>query len=319
MSKMLKTKAALKDMNALITGVAGFLGKALSRYLLQAGAHVSGLDTAQSPENLPEGLEYYQTDILDFDQLYGTLQQLHYKRPVVFHLAGEPNVGKSRTEPLSAWAVNVTGTAHLLEACRRAAIKQMVFPSTALVYARLTPPPYVETDSVQVSSVYSSTKLASEALIKSYSLDFDFACRIARLGNVYGPGGAPDSIVGIVLRQVKNGGPITLKTLSSIRDFIYCEDVASGLATLAVHATECSCEIFNLSSGVPTSIRRLAEMACEIGGIKPDIIETEPQPGEAIDNLVTSIQRIKEQTTWRPLWKLEDGLRKTFSEMEPKA
>ena len=305
-------------MNALITGVCGFLGRRLSRYLLQAGVNVIGLGTVSTSAGMPPEIEYYRTDILNFDELDNTLHKVRERKPIVFHLAGESNVGKSRTDPLSAWSVNVTGTAHLLEACRRAMLQQIVFPSTTLVYARLTEPPYHETDAVQVSSVYSSTKLAAEALIKSYSVDFGFACHIARLGNVYGPGGPTESIVGIILRQVKAGGSITLKTVSSIRDFIYCDDVASGLATLACYPAESSFEIFNLASGVSTSIKTLAERACEVSGIETKIIETEPQPGSAIDSLAVSIERITQQTPWRPAWKLEDGLRQTLSEMEPK-
>jgi nucleoside-diphosphate-sugar epimerase len=317
LNKLLRANTSLEGRTALITGVGGFLGRALSKYLLQCGARVIGLGTREVPEGLPEGIDYYQTDILKFDELYRTLQCLRIESLIVFHLAGQSSVERSHVDPLSSWSVNVTGTAHLLEACRRTAITQIVFPSTTLLYARLPHTPSTETDPIHVSSMYASTKLAAEALLKSYSLDFGFTCRIARIGNVYGPGGSAGTIVGIILKQVKNGGPITLKTLSPIRDFIYRDDVVSGLAAISVCSTESGCEIFNLSSGVPISIRMLVETACEIGGIKAEIIETEPQSARAIDHLAISIERIKEYTSWRPLWKLEDGLRKTLSEMEP--
>jgi len=318
LSKMQEIPSTFRGGNALITGVGGFLGRRLSRHLLQAGIHVIGLGNESEPLDTTQAIEYYRTDVLIFDELESALQKVRHKRPVIFHLAGESNVGKSRTDPLSAWAVNVTGTAHLLEACRRADLQHIVFPSTALVYARVTEPPYHETDPVQVSSIYSSTKLAAEALIKSYSVDFGFVCHIARLGNVYGPGGPAESIVSIILRQAKAGGPITLKTLSSIRDFIYCDDVASGLVTLASYTAESGFEIFNVASGIPTSIRTLAQTACNISEIETSIIETEPQPSAAIDNLTVSIERIMTETPWRPEWKLEDGLRQTLSEMELK-
>lgn len=305
----------LKIMNALITGVDGFLGRVLAKYLFQAGANVIGLAEQASPIDLPNGIQYHQADVRNFDQLYNILSQLHIENATVFHLAAQSHVGKSRTDPLKTLSVNVMGTAHLLEACRRVSIKRVVFPSTMLVYVRSTPLPIKETDAVQAGSVYASTKLASEALLKGYASDYGFSCRIARLGNGYGPSGAADSVVEIILRQVKSGGPVLLKNLASVRDFIYCDDVVSGLVALASHADEPGCEIFNLASGVPTSIRELAEAACQIGNLETNIIETEPHSMDADDKVVLSIQRIKEYTQWQPEWTLESGLRQTLFEM----
>ncbi len=134
----------LENMTALITGADGFIGRALCNRLLQAGANVIGLDLNASPLGLSSRVQYHQVDILNFDHLHDILKTLQLENPVVFHLAGQSNVGKSRTEPLSTWAVNVTGTMHLLEACRRLAINRIIFPSTALVYARPAPLPLAE-------------------------------------------------------------------------------------------------------------------------------------------------------------------------------
>ena len=301
-------------MNALITGVGGFLGRRLAKYLLQSGSHVVGLDQQASAVDLPRGIQYHQADIRNFDQLYNEISQLQTENTTVFHLAAQSHVGKSRIDPLTTLSVNVMGTAHLLEACRQANVKRIVFPSTMLVYARPVPLPIKETDAVQAGSVYASTKLAAEELLKGYASDYGFSCRIARLGNGYGPSGAADSVVEIILRQVKNGGSITLKNLAPVRDFIYCDDVVSGLVALANHADQPGCEIFNLASGVPTSIRELAEAACRIGNLETNILETENHSMAADDKVVLSIERMKEYTNWQPEWSLENGLRQTLSE-----
>ena len=302
-------------MNALITGVGGFLGRKLAKYLLQSGSHVVGLGQQASAVDLPRGIQYHQADIRNFDQLYNQISQLKTESTTVFHLAAQSHVGKSRVDPLTTLSVNVMGTAHLLEACRQVNIKRIIFPSTMLVYARPVPLPIKETDSVQAGSVYASTKLASEELLKGYASDYGFSCRIARLGNGYGPSGAADSVVEIILRQVKSGGAITLKNLAPVRDFIYCDDVVSGLVALANHADRPGCEIFNLASGVPTSIRELAEAACRIGNLETNIVETENHSMAADDKVVLSIQRMKEYTNWQPEWTLENGLRQTLFEM----
>jgi len=301
-------------MNALITGVGGFLGRRLAKYLLQSGSHVVGMGQQASAVDLPRGIQYHQADIRNFDQLYNEISQLQTENTTVFHLAAQSHVGKSRIDPLTTLSVNVMGTAHLLEACRQANVKRIVFPSTMLVYARPVPLPIKETDAVQAGSVYASTKLAAEELLKGYASDYGFSCRIARLGNGYGPSGAADSVVEIILRQVKNGGSITLKNLAPVRDFIYCDDVVSGLVALANHADQPGCEIFNLASGVPTSIRELAEAACRIGNLETNILETENHSMAADDKVVLSIERMKEYTNWQPEWSLENGLRQTLSE-----
>ena len=306
----------LKNMNVLITGIGGFLGRALSKQLLQSDAKVFGLDINATRPYLPEGIHYHQSDILNFDQLYDTLKHLRLENAIVFHLAGQSHVSKSRTDPLTTYSVNVTGTAHLLEACRLFAFNRIVFPSSALVYARPTPFPVKETDAVRANSVYASTKLACESLLNGYSADFGFVCQIARLGNIYGPGAAADSVIEIILRQVKSGGPISLKTLTPVRDFIYRDDVVSGLIALATHANESGCEIFNLSSSIPTSIREVAQTACRAGELELQITETEPRLVDNVDRLVLSTQRITDYTSWKPAWKLEDGLRQTLSELE---
>lgn len=309
------TGVILNKTNALITGVGGFLGRKLAKHLLQSGANVIGVAEQAFPIDLPKGIQYHQADICNFDQLHNALSQLHIENATVFHLAAQSHVGKSRIDPLKTLSVNVMGTANLLEACRRVNVKRIIFPSTMLVYAKPALIPIKETAAVQAGSVYASTKLASEELLKGYASDYGFSCRIARLGNGYGPSGAADSVVEIILRQVKNGGPISLKNLAPIRDFIYCDDVVSGLIAMAAYADEPGYEIFNLASGVPTSIRELAEMACRVGNLETDILETESRLHIADDKVVLSIQRIKEFTHWQPEWTLEDGLRQTLFEM----
>ena len=305
----------MKITNALITGVGGFLGRALAKQLIQEGASVFGLDMQPAPKSLPQGVQYQQADICDFENLLDTINKTAQTETVVFHLAGQAHVSKSRLGPLAAFTANVAGTANLIEACRRNNIQRIVFPSTVLVYAKTPHTPFMETDAVQANSTYAATKLAAEDLLAGYAADHGFSCRIARLGNVYGPGGSTDSVIGIILQQVRSGGPISIKTLSPVRDFIYRDDVVHGLIALGNDADESGSEIFNLSSGIPTSIRELAETASLLGKQKINITETEPPSSGVEDRILLSVQKIKTHTQWQPQWSLEDGLRQTLLEM----
>jgi nucleoside-diphosphate-sugar epimerase len=307
------------DMHAVVTGIGGFLGRALTRQLIEAGATVVGLDQYSSSPSLPAAVAYRRADLRDVHQVQRALaldlpQDL--SRVVVFHLAAQSHVGRCQAEPLAAFAANVTSTANVLETSRLLEVKRIVFPSTALVYARPSRRPIEETHPLAPESVYAATKRASEILLGTYASNFGLSCRIARLGNVFGPYSPADSVVAIILDQVRKGGPIHVKTLSPVRDFIYRDDAVRGLITLARRSAEPGCEIFNLSSGVATSIRELALAACRAARLETQLSQTEFRSADIDDEIVLSIRRLSEYGPWRPVWSLEAGLRQTLAEQE---
>jgi UDP-glucose 4-epimerase len=302
----------------VIIGAGGFIGRALARRLAAAGARVFGVDIIPKHPGLPSQVKYHQADMLDYDQLR---RAMDYPAPtgasrlVVFHLAGESHVGRCKAEPRRALALNVIGTLHVLEACHAAGFTRLVFPSSALVYALSAEVPVDEGAPLEARSIYSASKLACEALIRGYSSDFGLVCRVARVGNVYGHREGSDSVVDTVLRQVLAGGPVSVKSLSPVRDFIYRDDVASGLVALATLDPTPPFQVFNLSSGVPTTIRDLASTACRVAGIEADLLETEPFSNGIKDELVLSIAKLETQAGWHPAWTLEDGLRRSLAAM----
>jgi UDP-glucose 4-epimerase len=304
-------------MHALITGVGGFLGKALAKQLAQAGATVTGLDVHESCAELPSDVAYHRADILDFHRFRDLARRLlpgNTANVVVFHLAAQAHIGKCQAEPLKAFTLNVVGTVNVFETCRELNVTRAIFPSTALVYKRPAPAPIEETDPLEPTSMYAATKLACEVLLRTYSANYGLSCRIARLGNVYGPGGASDSVVNIVVEQARRKGPISLKTLAPLRDFIYRDDVVHGLIALARRTEDVGCEVFNLSSGTPTSIRELVRAVCRVSHLEPIVTETCPDPSDEADKVVLSIRRLSEYAQWRPVWTLEDGLRQMLAE-----
>jgi nucleoside-diphosphate-sugar epimerase len=137
---------------------------------------------------------------------------------------------------------------------------------------------------------------------------------VARLGNVYGHGAAKDSVAAIILRQVLDGGPIVLNSLSPVRDFIYRDDVVSGLIALATLTSVDGHQVFNLSSGVPTSIRDVAETAAAVAGVRQEPIERFPDTSAGQDRVVLAIDRLRKATSWTPSFSLETGLRASLVE-----
>jgi nucleoside-diphosphate-sugar epimerase len=193
-----------------------------------------------------------------------------------------------------------------------AGLSRVVFPSTALVYAMPGRLPLDEQAPLGPRSIYAASKIAAEALLAGYAADYGFSVDVARLGNVYGPGGPADSVASTLLRQVLGDGHVHLRTLAPVRDFIHCDDVAEGLVRLSEAGAEPGLRVFNLSSGVPTSIAALADLAARAVGNALPAIETEPGTRQD-DQIALDVGRLFSRTGWTPAIPLLDGLIQTLN------
>jgi len=305
----------LSHVTAVVTGAAGFLGAALTGRLAAASARVIGIDVSEGAASCAgEGI---RLDVLDADALCAAFVGLlgdDAPSAVVIHLMGRGHVGACRDDPRAAVALNVLGTTNVLEACREAGVRRIVFPSSALVYRLPARSPIGEDAPVEPRSVYAATKLACEALLQAYAIERGLSCTVARLGNVYGHGAARDSVASIILRQAAGGGPVVVESLAPVRDFIYRDDVVSGLMALVARTEASGFRLVNLSSGIPTSIRELAETACTLAGLQTKPTERSSNPDAARDRVVLSVKRITEFAGWTPSFSLEAGLRATLAE-----
>jgi nucleoside-diphosphate-sugar epimerase len=299
----------------VVTGTAGFLGAALAERLAASGARVIGIDVSGG---VGAGAgERIRLDVLETDALRAAFVGLlgdDASSTVVIHLVAQGHVGACREDPSAAVALNVVGTTNVLEACREAGVRRVVFPSSALVYRLPAQSPIAEDAPVAPRSIYAATKLACEALLQAYAVEYGLSCTVARLGNVYGRGAAADSIASIVMRQAIAGGPVVVETLAPVRDFIYRDDVVSGLVALATSTETSGFQLVNVSSGVATSIRELAETACAIAGVRAKPTERSSSPGAAQDRMVLSIERMITATGWTPSFSLDAGLRAAMAE-----
>ena len=303
----------LAHLTVVVTGAAGFLGSALTERLAASGARVVSIDGAAGVRS--GAGERIGLDILDALALRSALPRLladDATSAVVIHLAARGHVGACRDDPTGAIALNVVGTTNVLEACREAGVRRVVFPSSALVYRLPASSPVAEDAPVESRSIYAATKLACEALLQAYAVEYGLSCTVARLGNVYGRGAAADSVASIIIRQVLAGGPVVVETLSPIRDFIYRDDVVAGLIALATWTGATGYQLVNLSSGVPTSIGELADTAAAVAGVPEKA--TGRSLGTAPDSVVLSIERMTTATGWTPMFSLEAGLRATVAE-----
>ena len=295
--------------HALVTGSSGFLGSALVRRLAEAGVEVLGVDCRAPRQALPGGARFLQADLLDVSSLK---KAFGHALPgptgsTVYHLAAQAHVGLCRQDARMAFDLNVAGTLNVLEACRERGCAAVVYPSTGLVY-RAGGADLDEDDPVAATSIYCATKLAAENLLAGYAADYGFSCTVARLGNVYGPGGNPDTVAGLLLRQARDGDPLVIRDGGPVRDFISVEDAARGLHALG-SAGRPGFRILNLASGKGTSVRELGRILCQVAGRAQALRETDPAPAGKADRVVLSIARIQAWCSWLPTQSLAAGLK----------
>jgi UDP-glucose 4-epimerase len=321
---MTSSTGSIEDYKIIVTGASGFLGRRIIRKLLAHGTYVMGLDLVPLPSDLEEladgnrSLIHKVGDLNDprfLDRVLNEVELWGNGNSALFHLSGLTHVDQSEADPLKAFQTNVTQTARVLEACRKQGIRRFLYPSTALVYGEHSTALLTEEHPVNPQNIYVSTKLAAEALIRGYAKSYSFSCDIARVSNVYGADANPDTAVSIAMIQAKRGGPITLRNLSPVRDFIYCEDVAEGFVRLLASGHEPGSRTYNLSTGQGTSIGQMAKMVCDVAGIKKDIVESARNDGSEKLSLVLANEQLVKRTTWRPTFSLSEGLRAAWEEM----
>ena len=294
---------------AIVTGAGGFIGRGLIANLECRGVRTCGFDL---PGRTGQVIRCVDLSDLEAAERAFTAAAADLGPAVtVFHLAGFANASICRADPPGAFAANVTATANVLEACRLAGIVRVVFPSTALVYALPGRLPLDEHSPLGPRSIYAASKIAGEALLAGYASDYNFSIDIVRLGNVYGPGGPSESVASTLLRQVLGDGHVHLRTLAPVRDFIHRDDVAEGLVRLAEAGSEPGLRVFNLSSGVPTSIAHLADLAGRAVGQATAPIETEPGTRRD-DRIALDVSSLKRRTGWSPAIPLSEGLMQTL-------
>jgi UDP-glucuronate 4-epimerase len=276
----------------LVTGAAGFIGSHLVEALARRGEEIIGIDNfdpfyprTMKEANLAEmgqlrGFTFCEQDMLDVEAVARWLTP----ETVLVHLAAKAGVRPSIADPVGYARANVTGTAAVLEAARRAGVSRIVFGSSSSVYGDSTPVPFRE-DAIAIAPVspYAATKRAGELFLHSIAPIYGFRAVSLRFFTVYGPRQRPDLAIRAFASKMVEGRPLTLfGDGTQARDYTYCDDIVAGVLS-AVAWTETApvgVETFNLGGNrsIPTEgmVREIANAL----GIEPRIEWAPMQPGD---------------------------------------
>lgn len=305
-----------------MTGAQGTLGIRLIECLVKAQTSVVGVGRGgASAGRMPEGnFEFFAGDLLDarfLDKVLDRLQDTSRKKLAVFHLAAMGDAKRCADHPKEAFQQNVVVTADLLDRCARKNIGRMIYPSTAYVYAqekgRLR-----EDAPLQPKCVYPLTKLVAEKTIQGYSCFSGSSCDILRISNIYGPDSKPNTILGTMLFQSETQKSVFLHDLFPIRDFIYIDDVLEALIRVLLAGDEQGCRVFNLSTGVGTSVGELAKTFCAAKGLPETIIQCKNRTGKE-SVLVLSNDALYDRIGWRPQYSVVQGIKRTLLQRKENA
>jgi UDP-glucose 4-epimerase len=307
-------------MRCLVTGGAGFIGSNLVDALLARGAQVTVVDNLSTGrrENLDgalaAGAELAEMDIRDGVALARLAGE---KRPeAIFHLAAQIDVRKSLADPFFDAAVNVGGTANVLDAARGAGCGRIVFVSTGgAIYGEGAGKqlPLDESAPIAPMSAYGQSKFAAEGYLALYERLYGLAGVALRLGNVYGPRQDPlgeAGVIAIFCGLLKQGGrPKVFGDGTQTRDYIYVGDVVS--AAIAAADSEATGAV-NIGTGKETDVLELVAVLSELGDREDFEPEFAPPRAGEVQAISIDPSRAERELNWNPQIGLREGLRMTL-------
>ncbi|MGV1005655.1 MAG: CDP-glucose 4,6-dehydratase [Candidatus Nanopelagicales bacterium] len=318
--------SAYRGRRVLVTGHTGFKGSWLCLWLSSLGANVSGLSL--DPQSTPNHWDLlrlptndHRIDIRDEVAVRDILAE---ERPeIVFHLAAQPLVRLSYREPITTWATNVMGTAHVLEAVRSTpSVRAAVVVTTDKCYEnREWPWAYRERDRLGGHDSYSASKAGAELVAASYRSAFFHQgssplLATARGGNVIGGGDwSEDRLIPDLVRSLTADSPLKIRSPHATRPWQHILDCLSGYLLVGQRLLQGdgSCaEPWNFGPDQQGN-RTVEEVLNALAQDWPQLdweLEAGEQPHEA-GLLQLDSSKAKMRLGWRPVWGHETAIRHT--------
>jgi len=231
----------LEFKSVLVTGAAGFIGFHLTKRLLEEGYAVIGVDNLNpyydvrlKEDRLSLLKPFEQFGFVNLDLSERKTMQALFKEnefEVVVNLAAQAGVRYSLENPYAYIDSNIVGFVNLLECCRHAKVKHLVYASSSSVYGANTKMPFSVHDNVDHPlSLYAASKKSNELMAHTYSHLFGLPCTGLRFFTVYGPWGRPDMALFLFTRSILDGKPIQVFNHGKMkRDFTYIDDIVEGV------------------------------------------------------------------------------------------
>jgi UDP-glucuronate 4-epimerase len=326
---------AYPDRPVLVTGAAGFIGFHLAERLLGESRSVIGLDNLSPYYDVAlkkarlkrlkahNRFSFAKLDLTQGPEIRALVTDA--APAVVVNLAAQAGVRHSLTHPHAYVDANLTGFLNILEACRHAEVKHLVYASTSSVYGANTRMPFaVEDPADHPLTLYAATKRANELMAHSYSHLFGIPMTGLRFFTVYGPWGRPDMALFLFTRAILAGEPIDLFAGGTPeRDFTYIDDIVDSVRRVIDRAPAPSpawdpargtpadsaapFRVYNIGGGRPVTVSRLIEVLEGVLGRTAEKRMLPMQPGDVVATRAdtTALQR---DIGFAPAIAIEEGV-----------
>jgi UDP-glucuronate 4-epimerase len=321
----------------LVTGAAGFIGFHLCQRLLHRGDQVIGLDNLndyyevslkqdrlaqlqQSPN-----FSFHKLDLANREAIAQLFRDPHFD--TVVHLAAQVGVRYSVINPQAYVDSNLVGFANIIEGCRQAEIKHLIFASSSSVYGANTKIPFSVHDNVDHPlSLYAASKKANELMAHTYSHLYRLPTTGLRFFTVYGPWGRPDMALFMFTKAILEGQPINVFNQGKMkRDFTYVDDIVEGIIRVLERIPEPSSyiepgkaldpststapyKLYNLGNNQPIELSYFIEVLEETLGIKAKKNMLPMQPGD-VPITYADIDSLFRDTGFQPNTPIEVGIK----------
>ena len=301
-------------MTVLVTGAAGYIGGVVAERLLEHGHRVAAFDDLSQGHRaaVPAGAGFFEGDLRDRSRLAEVISSV---RPdAVVHLAAEALVGESVTDPAKFFEVNVTGGLNLLDAMRGAAVRRLVFSSTAAVYGEPEAIPIREDAPLRPVNAYGASKLAFERALPWYASAYGLRHVSLRYFNACGATAergehhVPETHLIAILLEVALGLRSEIRIFGSdydtpdgtcIRDYVHVGDIAEAHLLALDRVDRIESGAFNLGNGTGFSNQEVVEAARRVTGHPIPALAADRRAGDPA-RLVASAERASEVLGWSP-------------------
>jgi UDP-glucose 4-epimerase len=299
----------MENARVLVTGGAGFVGSNLANHLAVDNEVVVVDDCyLGTPENLDDGVEFFETSVLDDD--------LPTDVDVLFHLAALSSYAMHEDDPVRGARVNVEGFVNTVDQARADGCDTVVYASTSSIYGTRTEPS-PEDLPVAVDTGYEASKMARERYAEYFHNHYGLSLAGLRYFSVYqGYGGAEEhkgeyaNVVAQFADDLAAGrSPKLYGDGTQTRDFTHVSDVVRGTELAADHGLD---GVYNLGTGQAYSFNTVVEMInAELGtDVDPAYVENPIPEDVYVHDTCADSSRMEAATGWTPEVDFEEGVRR---------
>ncbi|GFP32703.1 UDP-glucose 4-epimerase [Candidatus Hakubella thermalkaliphila] len=310
-NRVLDSLEGERDVKILVTGGAGFIGSHVVDRYIQDGHTVTVVDDLSTGDerNLNPEAYFFKFDIRDSD-----LEELfaYSGFDVVNHHAAQIDVRKSVGDPRHDAGVNIVGSINLLECSRKHSVKKFIYISTGgAVYGEPAWLPVQEDHPINPKCHYGISKHTAEHYLHLYSILYGLRYTIFRYPNVYGPRQNPYGEAGVnaifIGKMLSGECPTIFGDGEQLRDYVYIDDIVEA-NVLALTAGDN--EVFNLGSGVGTSVNEIFQLLKKMIGFSGRPHYAPLRPGE-IRQIYLDSSKARRMLGWEVKTDLKEGLQRT--------